>query len=553
MKDSKPVVLDGAAVVSHHVDVCVIDDDATQRSLLRSRLLREGFSVVQAENGRDGLRQIERHHPHIVICDVLMPGMSGIEVCKQIRSNPAMDGTYVIVVTSMDCRENKHLALLTGADDYLAKPFDLLELSARIRNGLRVSRLQERLRNAALSDGLTGLWNHTQFRQALDIEFSRTRRYGGMVSLLMLDLDHFKAVNDTYGHEVGNEVLRSAATHLTRMVRDVDIVARYGGEEFAIILPETDEQNALRLAERVRETIAGNVRLKGYPYLSITASTGVATSTHPSVTSVNDLVNLADRALYVAKRRGRNQVVTAEDLTFDDSGVQVQDVDELRKQVVSLSMQSKELCLQSIWALVQALEARDPLTARHSRNVRFYVTRLANMAGWSDSLRLTTANAAMLHDLGKIGVPDTILLKNGTFSESEAAVVRKVPLLTCKILEPLRVFETEIVIIRHLRERFDGEGFPDGLAGGNIPIGSRLLAIAETFDALTTDRVHRQRLSIDQALEEIRKEQGKQFDPNMVELLLRTVREQRSDWLDQIEQTRQIVAAATAPVVDAAV
>jgi response regulator RpfG family c-di-GMP phosphodiesterase len=331
------------------------------------------------------------------------------------------------------------------------------------------------------------------------------------------------------------------------MVREVDVVARYGGEEFAIILPETDEQNALRLAERAREAIAGSVRLKGYPYLSISASSGIATSTHPSVTSVNDMVNLADRALYVAKRRGRNQVVTAEDLTFDEGGVQVHDVDELRKQVVSLSMQSKDLCLQSIWALVQALEARDPLTARHSRNVRFYVTRLAGLASWSDSLRTTTANAAMLHDLGKIGVPDTILLKNGTFTESEAAVVRRVPLLTCKILEPLRVFETEIVIIRHLRERFDGEGFPDGLAGGNIPIGSRLLAIAETFDALTTDRVHRQRLSVDQALEEIRREQGKQFDPNMVDLLLKTVREQRCEWLDQIEQTRQIVAAATSP------
>ncbi len=530
-----------ADTATSRVDICVIDDDPAQRALLRSRLLREGFSVVQADNGADGLRQIIRHRPHIVICDVLMPGVNGLAVCKEVRSDPSLDGTYIIMVTSLDCRDFKHRALLTGADDYLAKPFDLLELSARIRNGLRVSRLQERLRNAALTDGLTGLWNHTQFRNQLDIEFSRTRRYGGIVSLLMIDLDHFKAVNDTYGHEVGNDVLKRTASHLTRMVREIDVVARYGGEEFVIILPETEASSALRLAQRTCDMLMRNVRLSDFPHLTISASIGVATSTNPRVTSVNDLVNPVANALSAAKRRGRNQVVSCNDLDEDipETDVQVADVDELRKQVVSLSMQSKDLCLQSVWALVQALEARDPFTARHSLNVRFYVDRLAENAGWTAALRTTTANAAMLHDLGKIGVPDKILLKTGTFTESEAAVVRRVPLLTCKILEPLRVFETETVIIRHLRERYDGEGSPDALSGANIPIGSRLLAIAEAFDALTTDRAHRQHLTISNALTKIRAEAGQQFDPTMVELLERTVRAQQKDWQEQIARGRR--------------
>ncbi len=171
--------------------------------------------------------------------------------------------------------------------------------------------------------------------------------------------------------------------------------------------------------------------------------------------------------------------------------------------------------------------------------MRFYVDRLSENAGWTTALRTTTANAAMLHDLGKIGVPDKILLKTGTFTESEAAVVRRVPLLTCKILEPLRVFETETVIIRHLRERYDGEGSPDALSGANIPIGSRLLAIAEAFDALTTDRAHRQHLTISNALTKIRAEAGQQFDPTMVELLERTVRAQQKDWLAQIARGRR--------------
>lgn len=541
MSEIDQAALGVADTATSRVDVCVIDDDPAQRALLRSRLLREGFSVVQADNGADGLRQIIRHRPHIVICDVLMPGLNGLAVCKEIRSDPSLDGTYIIMVTSLDCRDFKHRALLTGADDYLPKPFDLLELSARIRNGLRVSRLQERLRNAALTDGLTGLWNHTQFRNQLDIEFSRTRRYGGIVSLLMIDLDHFKAVNDTYGHEVGNDVLKCTASHLSRMVREIDIVARYGGEEFVIILPETDGKDAMRLAQRTCDMLMRNVRLSDFPHLTISASIGVATSTNPRVTSVNDLVNLVDNALYAAKRRGRNQVVGCDDLDagFPEADVQVADVDKLRKQVVSLSMQAKDLCLQSIWALVQALEARDPFTARHSLNVRFYVERLAAMAGWSDALCAMTANAAMLHDLGKIGVPDRILLKTGTFTEDEAAVVRRVPLLTCKIIEPLRVFETETVIIRHIRERYDGAGFPDGLSGANVPIGSRLLAIAEAFDALTTDRAHRPHRPIDQALAKIRADAGRQFDPTMVELLERTVREQEEDWRAQIEKGRR--------------
>lgn len=312
MSEIERAALDVADTATSRVDVCVIDDDPAQRALLRSRLLREGFSVVQADNGADGLRQIIRHRPHIVICDVLMPGLNGLAVCKEVRSDPSLDGTYIIMVTSLDCRDFKHRALLTGADDYLPKPFDLLELSARIRNGLRVSRLQERLRNAALTDGLTGLWNHTHFRNQLDIEFSRTRRYGGVVSLLMIDLDHFKAVNDTYGHEVGNDVLKRTASHLSRMVREIDVVARYGGEEFVIILPETHVDGAMVRAQRIRECIAA------YPFENreiqpngkLTVSIGVSSYPKDGRTK-EELIESADQALLEAKRTGRNKVLVA--------------------------------------------------------------------------------------------------------------------------------------------------------------------------------------------------------------------------------------------------
>jgi HD-GYP domain-containing protein (c-di-GMP phosphodiesterase class II) len=231
-----------------------------------------------------------------------------------------------------------------------------------------------------------------------------------------------------------------------------------------------------------------------------------------------------------------------------DLGVRVDEVDRLRKEVVTLSMQAKDLCLQSVWALVQALEARDRYTACHSRNVTFYVSSLLSGTGWPQALHKSVTNAAMLHDLGKIGVPDGILQKRERLSAEEAATIRHVPLMTCKILEPLRVFETEILIIRHLRERYDGTGYPDGLAGADIPIGSRILAVAETFDALTSDRVYRPHRAIDAAVKEIRAQARLQFDPQFTALLERVVRKQKKRWQTQVDRALAQLQASAQPL-----
>ncbi len=531
------------------IDVCIVEDDDAQRALLVRRMVGEHLSVVEAPDGETALVQIRTHRPRVVICDMLLPGMNALEVCRQVRADTSLDGTYIVVVTACTDREWKTQALDIGADDYLLKPYDAEELAARVRNGLRISRLQERLRHAALTDGLTGLCNHAEFREHLGREFARTRRYGGVVSLLMLDLDHFKAVNDTFGHEAGNKVLQGVASQLVSLVRDTDLVARYGGEEFVVVCPETGLDDATRLAQRMRDAMAMLVHLPDHPQLRVTVSIGVSATSDPAVQSACDLINRADHALYLGKRGGRNQVVRS-DTTVEpvgDYGTAVSDVDRLQKQVFSLSMQSKELCLQSVWAFVQALEARDPCTAWHSRNTTFYATSLAKAAGWPEPLVTAVGNAAMLHDLGKIGVPDRILQSRTPLTEQDSAVLRQVPLITCKILEPLRVFETETVIIHHLRERFDGTGYPFGMVGTNIPIGARLLAVAETFDALTSHRPHRPGRTIDEAVEIIKSEAGDHFDPQFTELLARVVALQRDSWTLRVRRT----LAALPPAVNA--
>jgi len=263
-------------------------------------------------------------------------------------------------------------------------------------------------------------------------------------------------------------------------------------------------------------------------------------STDSHVASVADLINQSDRALYHSKRTGRNRVTAAHEIRSDTpvEEVRVTEVERLRKEVLTLSMRAKDYCLQSVWALIQALEARDGYSAWHSRNVTLYTKWLAEAADWPKPLRVATTNAAMLHDLGKIGLPDQLLLTPRTFVPSEAALIRQVPQMTRKILEPLRVFDTETLIIRHLRERWDGGGYPDGLEGNSVPIGSRLLAVTEAFDSITCNRAFRAGKSIDEALEVIDAEAGAQFDPTFVAMLRENIESQRGRWQAQVDRAR---------------
>jgi diguanylate cyclase (GGDEF)-like protein len=530
----------GDSVSAVDADICVIEDDPQQLRLLVAQLESIGHSVVHANDAEFGLRMIYSRRPKIVICDIVLPGINGIQLCRQLRADPTLDGTYVLLLTGGDVEGRKNRAYSAGADDYIFKPYDLETLRARIRSGLRFHKLQERLRQAAITDNLTGLWNHGEFRTLLEREFQRTRRYGTPVALLMCDLDHFKAINDSLGHEIGNQVLKQTAQHLRCVARDTDLVARYGGEEFAIICPQTSLADAAALAERIRCSLPAGIRIPSAPHLAVKISIGVAGSDDPRVDSVRDLVNLADSALYASKRGGRNRVTTSSSVPAEPvpCGPEADELDRLRKEVFSLSLQSKELCLQSIWALIQALEARDGYSAWHSRNVTQYTRWLLDFAGWAPRMADATTNAAMLHDLGKIGVPDDLLRKPQALTQSEAAIVRQVPLITCRILEPLRVFETEVLIVRHLREWFDGTGYPDGLVGTAIPTGSRLLAVAEAFDSLTCNRAYRMGLSLGEAVEVIRATSGRQFDPEFVQLLVDEVAANEKRWQCQIERAR---------------
>ena len=291
----------------------VIDDSADIHLLVEVRLRPEGVTVHRADSGAEGLRLARELKPDLILLDVDMPGLSGLEVCRELKRGP-LSSIPVIFLTGATDVQAKVAGFDAGAVDYVTKPFEPTELRARVRAALRTKRYQDLLEARAHIDGLTGLRNRGYFDQRIADEVAAVRRYARDVALVMVDLDHFKGCNDRYGHPFGDHVLQAVGEVLATSVRASDAACRFGGEEFALVLTETSGRSALVLAERVRERIAGlPFQVRGQA-ISVTASLGIASSDdfarHAEV-EVLPLISLADAALYRAKKDGRNRVLFA--------------------------------------------------------------------------------------------------------------------------------------------------------------------------------------------------------------------------------------------------
>ena len=299
--------------------VLLAEDSGVIRILLKQVLTKWGYEIVFAEDGDAAWSILERaDSPRIALLDWMMPGPDGLEVCQRVRKAAREPRVYIILLTGKDEREDVVRGLTAGADDYLRKPFDNLELEARIRTGRRIVELQaeliaarEALRAQATTDALTGIANRRTILDTLGKELDRFRRAKSACAVVFVDLDHFKQVNDTYGHPAGDEVLRQAASTLRAILRPYDLVGRYGGEEFVVVLPGCDVEGARAAAERLRAAIAGTAITAGGARLQVTCSMGVAVATGANAWDRDRLLSEADAALYRAKREGRDRVVVA--------------------------------------------------------------------------------------------------------------------------------------------------------------------------------------------------------------------------------------------------
>lgn len=292
--------------------ILIADDDAVSRRVLETTVTRLGHEPVVVTNGTDALEVLlHTEGPRLAILDWMMPGADGLAVCRAVRAH-AGPYLYMVLVTARNRQEDMVAALEADVDEVLTKPLNVGELQARLRSGARLLALQETLlqvqgtlRHLATHDHLTGLWNRAMVRERLTAEISRARRAGTPLAVVLADLDHFKQLNDTYGHVAGDDILRHAARGMRSALRAYDSIGRYGGEEFLMVLPDCDTDVAVTVAERARVAVATGVRVAGAE-VPLRVSLGVAATRTPG--DPDHLIAAADEALYRAKAAGRNRV-----------------------------------------------------------------------------------------------------------------------------------------------------------------------------------------------------------------------------------------------------
>jgi diguanylate cyclase (GGDEF)-like protein len=375
----------------------------------------------------------------------------------------------------------------------------------------RVRELLGQLADTARTDPVTGLHNRRGFEEAIAIEIERARRGGHALTLLIADLDHFKRVNDRLGHAAGDRALARVGHILNIGKRQIDYAARAGGEEFALILPDTTEREAYVVAERLRVAVEAEFAEELVP---LTFSFGIAAHLHHGA-SAETLLSAADRALYAAKELGRNRSVIYSDeiAAISPAGADAR---------------AREVHVQTLLSLAEALDTRDAGTADHSQTVGRYCELIARELGLTPGSIERVRLAGVLHDIGKIGLPDSLLRKPGPLDEREWGEMRRHPEIGARILGSTEFDDVRGWVLAH-HERPDGGGYPAGLRGDDIPLEARILAVADAYEAMTSDRAYRRALGRDVALGELRHHAGTQFDPPVVEAFLR-VAERAARW-----------------------
>jgi diguanylate cyclase (GGDEF)-like protein len=388
----------------------------------------------------------------------------------------------------------------------------------------------------ATYDRLTGVANRQSLLAALFAEVERATRYGRPLSVAFVDIDHFKSVNDTYGHAVGDVVLRGVAQTISESLRASDMIGRYGGEEFMLILTETDVEEGSVLTEKLR-TLVGRQRfsVEGAPDIAVTISIGIAGGLGNKL-RMDNLVRDADAAMYSAKSLGRNQTyVFAE--PDDDARVPRAPISAAgRARAVEIGRRAREAATA---ALTSVLAPMPHYRGQPSALIASIVVTLGRQLQLSDAEIDRLRVAALLHDVGKVAVPEDILEKPTSLTSSEWRTVVQHPRIGQVILEQAAALKDAVPIILHHHERYAGHGYPFGLRANEIPLGARIVAIADAYDAMINDRPYKRAITHDQAIAELRRHAGTQFDPDLVELFC----ELYADHAPEPDPTVQAIAA----------
>lgn len=378
----------------------------------------------------------------------------------------------------------------------------LTAIAEQMALAVQNAKLFREARNRADRDPLTNVFHHRYLKTRLEEELARAKESKQPFAVLMLDLDNFKLVNDTYGHLIGDEALRLVTAVLHGICRASDVIGRYGGDEFMVILPETTPTQAIHIADRIDWELASQtLRVASGAIIPLHCSIGLAAYPRDG-DEASQLVAKADAALYQSKRQG---------------------LPVARLQRVGQTQMRLEGNFAPVSELLAALLARDPATRSHLEHVNRLAQEFAAVLQFSQHDRESLLLASVLHDVGKIAIPDQILRKPGALSDEECTLVRRHPIIGAMLIEHIPGFADAAVAVRHHHERYDGKGYPDGLAGDAIPLSARIVTLTDAFSAMTVDRPYHKGMMVGEAVAELRRCAGTQFCPSLVEEFVKIV------------------------------
>ncbi len=386
----------------------------------------------------------------------------------------------------------------------------------KTRLGLLIAknkRLLKRLKEVSFKDPLTDTYNYQYLIERLRIELENAKQYMFPLSVIMIDIDYFNSINDIYGYRVGDNILKQFARYLKQLARTEDVIIRYVGATFVMLLPNTHKDGAVALGQRFCESIQRHGFNAKRNKVKLKVSIGVANFPANGIDTVSGLIDAGDKAIRKAKEKGGNRVVSFEAAV------------EKKRHIIPPGLGIRKIdqtLLESIYSFAKAIEARDYYTSQHAEEMVRIVRDVGRGLGLSKNDIANLEYAAVLHDLGKIGIDDRILRKPGKLTRKEFEEIKKHPRIGAEILRPIHFLKNVVPLVLYHHERYDGKGYVEGLKGNKIPLGARVLAIADVYQALISKRPYRKAYTKKQALKIIKKGSGTQFDPAVVRALLRS-------------------------------
>ena len=537
----------GIGLLDYATKEVVIQAEAGKRRGAIGRRLPLGESIV-GKVARSGQICLARNLADAEKSGTVLEGSASVLALPVFYADQLHGVLYVETAEPTDFSEEDVRLLHTLAD----------LISVALHNALTLQKAQEQ----AITDGLTGVKTHRYLMEALSAEWKRATRAGRHFSLVLIDLDRFKFVNDFYGHLEGDLVLHRVGQILEQNCRRSDVVARYGGDEFVILMPETNAAQAVQIAEKQRLAISEDPLLREK---TITASFGIAGfPVHGS--TPQELIQVADASMYISKHDGGNIVSTADHCDAAESKKWKRDVleaylgvtlkrlfstgpeafNEIRQRLhqFAASLAPAELDIQTgqgdsergasfgdippalidtVTSLALAIDSKDHYTQGHSQKVAAYAALMADALGLQEEEIGEIRLGALLHDIGKVGIPEEILGKRGPLNPDEWEKMKEHVLYGDRMLEPLQPISRIRKMVCHHHEMFDGSGYPQGLVGDQIPIGSRIIAIADAYDTITSERIYKKARTPAAAFEELERCAGSQFDPELVRVFIEAV------------------------------